>query len=286
LLDLPNFATFGRPHILAASQMSVQPAPSFLHRVKRVGAFLAIVWGVAASFVVFDMLFVFGAGRLIRAGGPFESLALSSALQSSEVCGAAGGDANAASAGASTVVRARAWALGVQMGIHTRAALILADRDDGPPKERARESVAARRRWVEEIADALKVPSPGVFTPQNPTTTNIDFVPFVEGATNQTGRALATSYGRDACELYKMGAYWGFSTLVRAALPGEANIMAVEITYYARRLEIPETLWRPMVDPTPADASGDALATEADAATDRIIRYLQTTPAGDGPPAR
>ena len=266
--------------------MSVHAAPSFLHRVKRIAAFLAIVWSVAASFVAFDMLFVFGAGRLIQAGGPFEARAFPSAVQNSEVCGAATSEANAASARAETVVRARAWALGVQTGIHARAALILADRDDGPAKERARESVAARRRFVEDLAATLKVPSPGVFTPQNPTTANIDFLPFVEGATNQTGRSLATTYGRDACELYKMGAYWGFSTLVRAALPGEPNIMAVEITYYARRLEIPEALWRPMVDPTPADATGDTLATEADAATDRIIRYLQTAPVGDGPPAR
>jgi hypothetical protein len=267
--------------------MSVQAAPSLLqHRVKRVGAFLAIVWSVAASFVVFDMLFVFGAGRLIQAGGPFESLSLPAALQSSEVCGGQAEAANADTRRAPEVVRARAWALGVQTGIHARAALILADRDEGPAKELARESVAARRRFVDDIAAALKVPGPGRFTPDNPTTANIDFVPFIEGPGNQTGRALATAYGRDACELYKMGAYWGFSTLVRAALPGEPNIMAVEIIYYARRLEIPEALWRPMVDPTPADASGEALATEADAATDRMIRYLQTAAAADAPPAR
>jgi hypothetical protein len=91
--------------------MSVRAAPSSLHRVKRVAAFFAIVWGVAASFVLFDMLFVFGAGRLIQSGGPFEALDVPSALQHSEVCGVAAGDAHA-SGRASTVVRARAWALG------------------------------------------------------------------------------------------------------------------------------------------------------------------------------
>jgi hypothetical protein len=58
-------------------------------------------------------------------------------------------------------------------------------------------------------------------------------------------------------------------------LPGERNVMAVEITYYARRLQIPESLWRPMVERTPADASREALAAGADAATERVTSYLR-----------
>jgi len=249
--------------------------------VSRLAAFLAIVWGVAASFVVFDVLFVFGAGRLIRSGGPFEALA-PSALRNSDVCLGRDGPDDGSRA-SSSEVRAPAWTLGVQFGLHARAAAILAEYSEGPAKEKARAFVAGRRQIVDAVAASLNVPSPPSFTPANPATTNVEFVPFVEDRGNQTARALAAAYGSGVCELYKMGAYWGFAVPVRTTLPGEPNIMAVEITYYARRLHLPESLWQPMVEPTPADASRDALAAEADAATDRFTLYLQDPASADAP---
>ena len=264
--------------------MTVPPAPSALHRAKRVGAFLAIVWGVAASFAMFDVLFRAGASRLIEAGGVFEALAPLSALESSEVCLAEPTGANGGVRRASPEIRSRAWILGVQMGLHARAALVVAENAQTASGERSSAALAAQRRAVdgaaaelERLAADLNVPRPAAFTPANPATVIIEFVPFVEGPDNNTGGALASGYGRDACELYKMGEYWGFSVLVRAALPGEPNIFAREIGYYARRVEVPESIWQPMVARTPSNASSDALATEADAATGRVTAYLRKT---------
>ena len=108
---------------------------------------------------------------------------------------------------------------------------------------------------VERLSAVLNVPGPAVFSPVNQATINIEFVPFVEGAGNATGRALAVASGSGACELEKMGTYWGFSMWVRTALPGEPNIYALEMHYYARRLALLESLWRPIIagrQPTPA----------------------------------
>ena len=262
--------------------MTVRAAPSVLNRVKPLAAFLAIVWGVAASFVAFDLLFLAGASRLLEAGGAFEALAPLSALENSEVCRVGQADSTSAGGRASPDIRSRAWTLGVQMGLHARASLIVAENAQAASGERAEASLAGQRRAVdgaaaelERQAAALNVPRPEAFTPANPATVTIEFVPFVEGGGNNTGRALATAYGRDACELYKMGAYWGFWILVRPALPGEPNIFGREIGYYARRVEVPESVWQPMVARTPSNASSDALVTEADAATARVTAFLR-----------
>jgi len=273
--------------------MTVRASPSVLSRVKPLAAFLAIVWGVAASFIAFDLLILAGATRLMEAGGPFEALAPLSALENSEVCRVEPADSSSAGRRASPDIRSRAWTLGMQMGLHARAALIVAENAQGASGERASASLAGQRRAVdgaaaelERLAAALNVPRPAAFTPANPATVNIEFVPFVEGGENNTGRALAVAYGRDACELYKMGTYWGFSVLVRTALPGEPNILAREIGYYARRVEVPESMWRPMVARTPSNASSDALVTEADAATARVTAYLRNAPEAGAAPTK
>ena len=70
--------------------MTVRAGPSVLNRVKRLAAFLAIVWGVAASFVVFDAVFLSGSSRLAEPGGALADLSLATAVKSSRLCQAEG----------------------------------------------------------------------------------------------------------------------------------------------------------------------------------------------------
>jgi hypothetical protein len=256
-------------------------------RLRGVLAFLAIVWGVAASFVAVDVLFVSGASRLAQSGA-LGTLALSPAVQRSQVCAVPPGDSAAAGPRASPDVLAAAWDLGVRMGLHARVAQMIADGNKAAGDAQPPEWFAARRRIVEgsaavlaRMSAALKVPTPAPFTPAREATVNIEFVPFVEGETNQTGRALAAMYGATACELYQTGAYWGHSVMVRTALPGEPSIYSREIEYHARRAGLRESLWAPLIAPTAANADGSSLAAEADAATVRIANELR----GTGEPA-
>jgi hypothetical protein len=264
--------------------MTVRLGAPVFNRVKPLAAFLAIVWGVAASFVAFESATISGFSWLAEPGGALADLALPAAVKNSRLC-RADGNPSVPRHRFSPDNRAAAWMLGTRMGLFTRANLLARDTARPPGDPQSREWVAAQRRFadgtaadVERLSAALNVPRPPVFTPVNQATINIEFVPFVEGADNSTGRALAVGYGSDACELYKMGAYWGFSMWVRTALPGEPNIYAREINYYARRLGLPESLWRPLIARTPANASGPTLAAEVDAATDSVTAHLQRAP--------
>lgn len=271
--------------------MTARPAPTVSTRLRGVLAFLAIVWGVAASFVGFDLLFMNGSSRLAESG-VLGTFALSAAVQTSHVCDPAPRQPGGPPRAGSPEVLALAWNLGVRMGLHARAAQMLADRTSAAADAQGGERLAATRRMVddsaaalERLSAALNVPRPAAFAPASEATVNIDFVPFVEGESNQTGRALAAMYGPRACEVYKMGAYWGHSVLVRTALPGAPNIYSREIDHHARRAGLPESLWQPMIARTPANADGSALAAEADAATMRVMNHLGSTsePAGAPP---
>ena len=70
--------------------MTVRAGPSVLNRVKPLAAFLAIVWGVAASFLALEVVLVSGFGRLAEPGGALADLALSEAVKNSQLCRADG----------------------------------------------------------------------------------------------------------------------------------------------------------------------------------------------------
>jgi hypothetical protein len=257
--------------------MTARSAPTFVHRVKAAGAFLAIVWGVAATFILFDQLVIGIGGRLAESGF------LPAAVEHSRVCVASPPGPDAPQP-VSPDVLSGAWMLGMRTGLHARAALMVAE-NERTATPQTRERVAATRRMIDAVAAdiaqraaALRVPPPPSFVPTNVAMENVDFPPFIEGDGNQTAKALTASYGTEACQVFQMGAYWGHSALVRTALPGQANIHAAEIGHYARLLRLPESLWRPLVERTPADATGETLATEVDRATAAVTTHFQ---AGD-----
>ncbi len=137
--------------------------------------------------------------------------------------------------------------------------------------------VEAADAEITRMAAALRLPRPAPFTPTDAVMANTDFRDFVEADAHQTARGLAAGHGPDVCELYKIGAYWGHSWLVRAALPGERNIYAVEIGYYARRLGLPEPLWAPMIARTAAAARPSDLYADGQTLTTQLAEYLQRT---------
>jgi hypothetical protein len=189
-------------------------------------------------------------------------------------------------------VRGDAWMLGMRMGLHARAALILAERErTATPETRdqlegVRLMIAASAAEIQRLSAALRVPVPATFVPTNPAMENVDFPPFVEAGGNQTAKTLAATYGTDACRLFQMGAYWGHSALVRTVLPGEPNIHGAEIRHYAQLVGLPESLWRPMVERTAGNASGETLATEVDRATAALTTHLRAEDASAARPPR
>lgn len=248
-------------------------------RLKRVGVFAGIVLGIAASFVAADFFALRTADRIFEWRVTAGSNVVPNRLRTSTSC-------RAAVAGAKTRVpppaRAAAWLLGVNAGVYTRAALMTPQSDrrsvEDPqsiPSAPGRLAAQADAK-VRRFAEVLDVPPPPPFKPVDVARSNIEFVTFIERDANDTAIKLAATFGTDGCELYKLGTYWGYSIFTRAAVPGERNIYAAEIRYYAERRSIPPAVWQEMIGRTDANARTTDLAAQSDVLTNRVTKLLST----------
>lgn len=252
-------------------------------RIKRVAAFVAIVWAVAASFIAFDLAALAGFGFVLdtRAG---RSLALSDTVRNSTTCVAPVDGANRAGAMLRGDAAVRAWVLGVMVGTHAMTSRWEhaggAVSDDSLPRWRvlARERAAQTARNIEQLATELSVPKPGRFTEQERADANTAYVALVEADAQGTARAIAAAFSESACHLYKLGAYWGYAAEVRIALPVERSIFAVEIEHHARLAGLPEDLWAPALGATRSNASAEQLAAEMQQQSLAVTTFLQNNP--------
>jgi hypothetical protein len=81
-------------------------------------------------------------------------------------------------------------------------------------------------------------------------------------------------YSPEACQLYKLGAFWGYTMWIRVGVPGKRTAMAIPINYYGRQAGLPEPLTRAMVTPASADTSRADRAAEAIALTEAVTKHL------------
>jgi hypothetical protein len=126
-----------------------------------------------------------------------------------------------------------------------------------------------------DLAARLSVTSPEPFTPEQIANANTEFVAFVEqGGAAETARQLAATHSPRSCELFKLGAVWGYSEMVRPVLPGEHAVFGMEIRHYARRADVPAALWSPMLQVTSADATREAIIASTESLTDGVTAHL------------
>ena len=93
---------------------------------------------------------------------------------------------------------------------------------------------------VERLAERLAVPAPSPFSARQIANAHIEFVSHVEADAAGTAHRLAVRYSPEACQLYKLGAFWGYAMWIRLALPGKRTAMAIPISYYGREARLPE----------------------------------------------
>ena len=82
------------------------------------------------------------------------------------------------------------------------------------------------------------------------------------------------TFSPHACELFKLGALWGYSEMIRPSLPGERAVFAMEIRHHALRADVPEPLWSPMLQRVPADAKSDDVIAQMTTLTNGVTTYL------------
>ena len=240
---------------------------SLATRLKHAALFVAIVWALAASFVAFELLSLSITDAIV-ANPEFGDLALSQATQQSTAC-KVGPDEAAGQAGplAAPEARADAWMLGVHFGSDTQSGVPSRDRTNA-------QSVSE----VERLAGRLAVPTPGPFSARQIANAHDEFVSHVEADAGGTAHRLAVMYSPEACQLYKLGAFWGYAMWIRVALPGTRTAMAIPINYYGRQTGLPEPLTRTMITPASADGSRADRAAEAIALTEAVTKHLAGAP--------
>ncbi len=246
-----------------------RPRPRSLStRLKHAVLFVAIVWTLAASFVAFDLLMLSADDVMQANPEAFGDVMLSQATLQSTACKVSPGEATGqAGPLAASEAKADAWMLGVHFGSDTQSGASSRDRTNA-------QSVSE----VEQLAGRLSVPTPNPFAARQIANAYQEFVSHVEADAGGTAHRLAVRYSPEACQLYKLGAFWGYAMWIRVALPGTRSVMAIPINYYGRQAGVPEPLTRAMVAPASADGSRADRAAEAIALTGAVTKHLADAP--------
>jgi hypothetical protein len=242
-------------------------------RARRALAFVAIVWAVGGSYVAFELASSGATDLMLSHPERFGALVLSRATTRSTTCVVAPGETASGAEGGVSAAEARAasWLLGIGLG---RDAVI---RQLSGADPRMLESGVGQ---MTRLSEALGVPAPVVFAPRQVVNAHREFAQFVEADDRQIAHRLAVGHAPQDCELYKLGAFWAYSAAVRFFLPDRRAIYDAEIRHHARKAALPESLWRPMVDPS-ASTDGADWAAQQEAVTARITKHLMSQP---GPP--
>jgi hypothetical protein len=242
------------------------PRACWWSRVRRTLGFLALVWSVALTFVGFNVLGTRVMGFLLGRPGLVGDLLLSKETRESKTCVV---DSGSDGKSPSPEVLVGSWVLGLASGRDA-----LARQYDSVD----RDTLARHIAEVAPIAESLGVPPSATFVPQHVANANTEFVTFVERDPSGTARRLALRHGTRPCHLYKLGALWGYASLVRPMVPGERALFAAEIGHHAKLASLAREVWQPLVEATRADDSYQEIAEDAMMRTQRVTGRLQRGP--------
>ena len=224
---------------------------------------MALVWGVAATFVGLNVVGTRVMGFLLGNPSLVGNLLISEETRESKTCVV---DSGSGSRSPSPEVLVGAWVLGLASG---RDALARQHASVNP------ETLAQNIAEVAPIAEGLGVPPSATFVPKHLADANREFIIFVEIDRSGTARRLALRHGAQPCHLYKLGGFWGYASLVRPMVPGERALFAAEIEHHAKLASLPREVWQPLVEATPSGGSYREIAEDAMVRTQRVTGRLQ-----------
>jgi hypothetical protein len=234
---------------------------------------LAVVVTVVAVAIVGVFLLA-----LYVSGSPWaDSMTVSNQVRQSTSCSSV---PQPSSVGFGSATLAAAWILGLQEGIHAGWLKQLRDGRElgnGPEVkgwlEYARQQEEKSDAAAIRLAQALKVGRPAAYAPSSRSKALDEFTTFVEQLGQPSAHGLATNYGALACEVYKLAAYWGFSTIYSAAAPDKRNVYAPEIVHYAKRVDLPDDLTRAMTDASGKGRNTAEVQADAEQVSKKVAEY-------------
>jgi hypothetical protein len=228
--------------------------------------FIAIVWSIAGAFLALE----FGWSELlhqsIRAGWVREDRVLPI-----QVCRPQDIDAQEATASspvdpaAMRQVRYATWMLGQRFGLAAAMA------GASFPETETAPLLEDLQRW----AATLHLPTPAPPKIQHIVNQFIEFGDHLEADPQCVAARLTSRYGPRYGYLYKFGAVIGHSFLARVL--GVGGSFAVQIQFYGQGAGIPQELWSPMAQDSPAHLPGADPREKTIGAMARLDEYIRTS---------
>jgi hypothetical protein len=247
-------------------------------KLKRMGLI-----GVFAGAAVGSLIVLFLAINWFGPSKTIERWALPRHIGESNSCDASPNGNRAQTTDERRTATIAAWILGVREGGHAgwikqirggaaiRHAPGMKDWLSQSEKHAAETNAAAER-----MTSLLQIKRPAPFAAAESGSSLDAFRDFMEEDRQPAARGLAEAYSRRLCDVYKLGAYWGFSILFRAAAPAKRNVFAPEIGFYGARLGMPDDHVDAMLDPSPTGLDSVQIQAASEQVTRRIAEYWNT----------
>ena len=247
-------------------------------RMKTSIVLVSVAAGLAAAVVVLFLAVVwFGDSPALDDG------ALPRQVREANSCGVEQSGAKSGAIFDTQTMTVAAWILGTREGAFAGWTKQLRDGQRMSAADGMAEWLTQSEKQVVEtdasaarMAATLRVKRPPPFAFARTGTTIEDFRTFIESATQPTARGLAETYSPRLCAVYKTGAYFGFSTLFRAASLKARNIFAAELKFYGKRLDMPNDLVRSMVEPGRTELNSDQILAADEQLSREIAEYWNT----------
>lgn len=173
-----------------------------------------------------------------------------------------------------------AWIMGVRLGEHAGWTQQMRNGDAFLDQSEMRQWLESSQRnatrtraAVARMASTLEVSHPVLFDPVATLMAVGAFRSYIERDDHAAAVALASAYSPATCEIYKLGAYWGFSILYRVAQPTSRNVYAPEITFYAKRVTLPAELLEAMLAAVPDNKTQSEVIEASEALSRAIAEY-------------
>jgi hypothetical protein len=244
--------------------MSDEPRRSFSE--SPIGRFLigvAIIWSIAGAFVALEIGLPELLGRAVEAGAVSDGMVMPGGLtpEPPAHCGPSGAPAP----NAPRETRYIAWRLGHQVG--WSAGLANMDQSDEA-------SARALAQWQARAGD-IGIPAPLVPRIRHAAKALGEFEAHIESDPQCTAARLSQTYGKRYGSTFKLGAYVGYATLFRMALPGAA-VFAPNIRHHGRSAGVPGELLQPLLQDALDEVPGAKTHEKILTIRNRLDEYFRT----------
>ena len=249
--------------------MALRTARPFASRARHLIAFVAIVWGVAATFVAFEFISLSAVDVALSHPGLFGDLMLSRDRHGIHVLRSAHWQRAAAAVDNDQRGRRSSGALAARYQPRSRCAL---------PAVRGFESSNARTAGSKAETTLRRdspSPRPNPSRPsRSPTRTPSSSRLWSKAAPPKQRGSLPRRIHLEPASCSSSGRSGATRKWFGRSFPEKRTVFGMEIRHHAMRADVPAPLWSPMLELTAADAKREDIIAATETLTDAVTTYL------------